>query len=297
MDMVTASYMMMFMSFLGLDVGLFSASNDEDRPPVEEHPLYDEADYSTEIQGTEGADDLDAGAESDLAWFLNAGNDTLDGSDGGDYVEGGAGDDDMMMRGGDDIALGGDGADSIDTGIGFDLASGDAGNDALDGNGGEDTLYGGEGDDTLEGGSQSDLLFGGNGDDVLSGLATGISSSDSSDVIDGLDTLSGGAGDDQLLLGAGDTGIGGEGNDLFAVDNTRTDFEEYSRISDFGAGDSLEIHHEPEIDAAGQPIAPTITITPNEANTAGIISFNGHIVAEVTGGQALTADQIRLVAV
>ena len=297
MDMVTASYLMMFMGFLGLDIGLFDRNTEDDAAPVDEHPLYDEADYSAEVQGTAAADDLDAGAESDLAWFLNAGNDTLDGSDGGDYAEGGAGDDHIMMRGGNDIALGGDGADTIDTGIGFDLASGDAGNDVLDGNGGEDTLYGGIGDDTLEGGSQSDMLFGGEGADVLSGLATGITASDSSTVIDGLDTLSGGAGDDELLLGAGDTGIGGAGNDLFAIDNTRTDFEEYSRISDFGAGDSLEIHHDPDLDAAGTPIAPTITITANEANTAGIIRFNGRIVAEVTGGQALTADQIRLVAV
>lgn len=296
MDMVTASYMLMFVSFLGLDLGLFSSNDGDDAIVPQDHPPYNAADYTDEIDGTEGDDTYISPAEADLAWFLNAGNDTLDGSDGDDYAEGGAGDDHIMMRGGADVALGGEGDDNIDTGIGYDLATGGTGNDTLDGNGGEDTLYGDDGDDMLEGGGESDLLFGGNGDDVLSGLATGISASDSSNVIDGRDTLSGGAGDDHLLLGGGDTGIGGEGNDLFAVDNTRTDIEEYSRISDFGAGDSLEIHHEPEFDGAGNPIAPTVTITPNEANTAGIISFNGRIVAEVTGGQTLTADQIKLVA-
>lgn len=297
MDMVLASYMLMFTAFLGIDFGLFSSSDSKDAETPNDHPLYNAADYTKEYQGTAGADGFTADGESNLAWFMEGGNDTLDGSDGMDYAEGGAGDDHMMLRGGADIALGGDGNDNIDSGIGFDLVSGGAGNDTLDGNGGEDTLYGDAGNDTLEGGSESDLLYGGSGDDVISGLATGISTSDSSDVIDGLDTLSGGAGDDHLLLGAGDTGIGGEGNDHFEVDHTRPEFDQYSKIADFGAGDSIEIHHDTELDAHGQAIAPTVTIAPNDANTAGIISFNGKVVAEVTGGQTLTADQIKLVAV
>ena len=37
--------------------------------------------------------------------------------------------------------------------------------------------------------------------------------------VDGFDTLAGGAGNDSLMLGLGDRGIGGEGDDLFQIDN------------------------------------------------------------------------------
>ncbi len=103
-----------------------SRSGNPDRTRIPQ--LYDRRLItSAEIQGTEGDDTLTAEEETDLAWFLNGGNDDLDGSDGADYAEGGAGDDSITMRDGNDIVLGGEGDDNIDTGTGFDLGYGGAG--------------------------------------------------------------------------------------------------------------------------------------------------------------------------
>ncbi|MGB8812147.1 MAG: calcium-binding protein [Paracoccaceae bacterium] len=298
MDMFLASYILMFAGFLGVDLGLFSPDEETDAAPVpvDEHPLYNEEDYTGEVQGTEGNDSLTAAEEESLAWFLHGGDDQLDASDGDDYVESGTGNDTVQMRGGDDLVLAGTGDDNVDTGIGYDLAYGEAGNDTLDGNGGNDTLAGGDGDDTVLGGTGADSLFGGAGNDFLSGLSETDTTGSGATVIDGADTLNGGLGDDTLLVGKGDTAVGGDGADLFQLDDRDTSLAGVSTISDFGAGDSIELHYEAVLDANGTPIPPTITVTPNDAGTAGIISFNGAVVANITGGQALTVEQIRLVA-
>ncbi|HEX9857023.1 MAG TPA: hypothetical protein VGA75_01615 [Paracoccaceae bacterium] len=307
MDLYLASYLLLFATFLGVDLGVFSSSEKSDDDDDEDdeaessnrYLLYDPSHYGREVHGTEGHDTLSAAeAEEDLAWFLSGGSDLLIASDGSDRAEGGAGNDDLRMRGGDDIALGGDGDDDIDGGIGFDQLDGQSGNDMLDGNGGQDTLHGGAGNDTVLGGSGADLLHGGAGDDVLSGLAQGLSTGQHATTSDGADTLYGGEGDDTLLLGPGDIGTGGAGNDLFQLDHRRDDLDEVSQITDFTEDDMLEIHYETQRDADGNPVDPTITVETSETGDGGIIGrilFNGTLLAEVTGEQPLTADLILLV--
>ncbi len=298
MDIYSTTYLLMFLVFLGLDIGLTdSSSTDEAEPdptdPDAENPLYEAANYTREVEGTEADDTLSAGAEADLAFFLNAGNDVLEGSAGDDYANGGAGDDLMTLREGNDIVIGGDGNDSVDAGIGFDIVGGGLGDDHIDGNGGNDSLYGAEGTDTVLGGSGADSLHGGAGNDYLSGLGDGISFGRDDTEIDGVDTLHGDSGDDTLLLGAGDIGTGGEGADTFQFDHRNPEFDAVQRVTDFGDGDLLELHYDP---AQSGTEPPSLTVSANADNTAGIISFNGQVVAEVMGGQALTAEQIRLVA-
>ena len=74
------------------------------------------------------------------------------------------------------------------------------------GTGGDDTITGTKGADELTGASGDDSVVGGIGDDYLAG---GF----------GADTLRGGEGDDFLVGGEGDVVDGGEGRDLFALDD------------------------------------------------------------------------------
>jgi Ca2+-binding RTX toxin-like protein len=71
-----------------------------------------------------------------LKIFGEGGNDTITGSNYGDYLIGGAGD------------------DSLSGGEGTDTLSGGAGNDVLEGGGSSDTFFGSEGADTLIGGTR-----------------------------------------------------------------------------------------------------------------------------------------------
>ncbi|WP_022704522.1 calcium-binding protein [Pseudorhodobacter ferrugineus] len=308
MDPVIAPFVLLFLTTLGLDLGLFTNDDsDADAAPVDETPVeetpdedvavpgeFDASLYSNVVTGTEGDDTLNAGDEEVLAWFLNGGNDSLDGSDGNDYVEGGAGNDTMTLRDGRDLAYGGDGDDSIDSGIGFDTVYGGAGDDTLTGNGGNDILYGEEDDDVLSGGSGTDLLFGGAGDDVLYGLAPGLSTAEGSTVVDGIDTLVGGDGNDRLFLGPGDVGVGGAGDDEFVIDHSRTDLTEVAQVNDYAAGDSVEITYQPVRDALGAEILPVISLMQNADNTGTLVLFNDMTIANVIGGQNLTVNQITL---
>jgi Ca2+-binding RTX toxin-like protein len=80
----------------------------------------------------------------------------------------------------------------------FDAVPEAAGNDDLSGGLGDDTIYGEAGDDTLSGDEGADSLVGGSG----------------------ADDLSGGAGDDTLQIGSGDSATGGDGDDLFIIEDT-----------------------------------------------------------------------------
>ena len=104
----------------------------------------------------------------------------LAGSDtSGDSIDGGAGNDTIAGGRGDDTLLGGDGADLIE---------GQQDDDSIDGGAGDDTLEGGAGDDTLTGGTGADSFFGG-------------------------------LGDDEIYLAQGDTAQGGDGDDLFVLND------------------------------------------------------------------------------
>jgi len=312
MDPVLAPLALLFFATLGFDLGLFTKdSTSEDAAPTDasvdtpiddstgtaplaEPGAFDEALYSNVVTGTEGDDSLSAGGERALAWFLNGGNDTLDGSSGNDYAEGGAGSDTMALRDGRDLAYGGEGDDRIDAGIGFDTVYGGMGDDTLTGNGGDDNLYGEENNDVLSGGTGADLVFGGAGDDVLYGLSNGLSSEAGSNVIDGVDTLVGGDGADRLILGPGDVGVGGAGDDAFVLDHSRTDLTDVTRVSDYATGDSLEISYQPQYDTLGAEILPVITLMQNSDNSGTLVLFNDMTIANVIGGQNLMVDQIAL---
>lgn len=335
MDPIFATYMMLFLGVFALDVGVFDSSTntsaDEDTVPGDggtdtvdggdsgndtvdgggngndtvdggndtvtgdDGALYDADSYTREVFGTEVDDSLSAEEELDLAFFLGEGNDLLDASEGADYAESGAGDDTVSMREGNDIVLGGAGNDLIDAGTGFDMAFGEAGEDTILGNGGNDLLSGGVDNDLLSGGTGADELFGGDGDDTIHGLSEGLSSQSGATVIDGVDTLAGGAGNDTLFLGPGDIGIGGEGEDIFQLDQTRTDLADVSRITDYQAGDRLEIHYTPTFNQNGTEDPVVLNLVANAGDTGQIITMNGRPIADVIGGQTLRLADLVLV--
>jgi Ca2+-binding RTX toxin-like protein len=295
-------YAAMFTLMLAGEIGLFDQSSrtasptDPDDPddPADPATLYDPDDYDAEIRGTPGADSLTAQAR-DQAWFLDAGNDTLEGSEGNDFADAGAGDDVLSMREGNDIVLAGDGNDTVDAGIGFDLVRGGAGDDQLTGNGGNDTLDGETGADTLHGGSGADLLRGGDGNDVLSGMGNRASSNGDGS-FDGIDTLLGGGGDDLLWLGARDIAYGGAGADVFALDDRHPDQGGAAQILDFDEDtDRIELVYAPATGADGAAVVPEVVVTLGQ-NGAYSIAVDQRIVAFVNaGGNTLTADMVRLV--
>ena len=300
MDPVIAPFDLFFLGSLGLDLGLFTKDvTPEDAAPTDtatDLPLdtFDPSQYSEVVTGTETDDSLSANGETALAWFLNDGNDTLDGSDGDDYADGGSGDDSMTLRDGRDLAYGGEGSDTINAGIGFDTAYGGSGNDTLYGKGGNDLLFGDDGNDVLSGGTGEDLLFGGSGNDMLYGMSPDLSSPGSATTIDAVDTLVGGDGNDHLFLGPGDIGVGGADDDVFEIDHSRTDIADVSQINDFSPGDALEISYEPTFDTLGQPELPEITIERNNADDGEFILFNRVVIANVIGDQQLMPGDITL---
>lgn len=301
MDPILAPLALLFVASLGIDFGLFSKDEDAaeapqtppDTPPAETD-AFDPSRYSGVISGTAGDDNLSAEEGSALAWFLGDGNDSLDGSTGDDYAEGGAGNDQINLRDGRDLGYGGDGDDRIDAGIGFDTVFGGNGADTLIGNGGNDILHGDDGNDELRGGTGEDHLFGGAGDDVLFGLENGLSSVAGSPVIDGVDRLYGGDGNDRLILGPGDIGSGGAGADEFVIDHSRPDLTAITHVTDFTSGDSLEVQYLPTHDDTGTAIIPTISLAMNATNTGALLRLDNVVIANIIGGQSLTADQILL---
>jgi Ca2+-binding RTX toxin-like protein len=113
---------------------------------------------------------------------------------------------------GDDTIHGLGGADYLSGGYGNDLIDGGEGGGILNGDQGDDTLVGGGDGDVLQGGSGHDSLWGGGGNDTLSGSS-------------GVNTLRGGAGDDILTHVSTDTTWGslldgGDGDDVISLSGT-----------------------------------------------------------------------------
>lgn len=162
-----------------------------------------------------------------------AGNDTIDGGAGIDFLFGQWGDDTMVnLRPGsidiDSVPLpigsfhfGGQGDDTLTGSPRFDLMIGSKHDDTINGMGGLDLVFGCRGDDILDGGDNLDLVFGGKGDDIVNGgsgfdLVVGNSGDD---ILDGgpggLDLVLGGSGDDTASGGEGfDIALGGSGRDF-----------------------------------------------------------------------------------
>jgi Ca2+-binding RTX toxin-like protein len=110
--------------------------------------------------GDDGDDSLSGAANMHGA----AGNDTITGTNGTNYVAGGMGEDTITTLGGDDSVVGDIGDDREDGGDADEIRVGD-GNDFVEGEGGDDALYGEDGDDSLFGGLGDDLIDGGPGND------------------------------------------------------------------------------------------------------------------------------------
>lgn len=85
----------------------------------------------------------------------------------GDRIDGGAGNDTIHGNAGHDWLKGGEGNDQLFGGAHNDTIEGGHGHDLLNGGADQDKLDGGEGNDRLVSGTGSDTLNGGNGDDWL----------------------------------------------------------------------------------------------------------------------------------
>lgn len=262
------------------------------------------------LTGTNGDDALFALGQTDLVRAL-AGDDLVEAGTNNDTVFGGAGD------------------DIIGGGTGFDVLYGDAGDDALLGNGGDDLLIGRSGDDLLIGGGGADSLNGGAGDDILisgnvdvegegtldvsaTALAAVRTYSDGSlegadfaaleeeGALNGVDTsflqdapeetqggdLRGGIGDDLLVLAGGDTASGGEGEDIFVLNEAMVE-QNTVQITDYNAAEDIIAL---EYDGS---TAPEPEIRDREGDA--VIFIGDDIIARVSGGAGLSADDLRLV--
>ena len=260
------------------------------------------------LAGGEGADNL-AGARGDDTVWGGEGEDLLGGGVGSDQVDGGAGDDhlygglgeDILQggtgrdvlhgEGGDDTVLGGMGDDTLSGHEGDDSLIGGPGNDSLIGGDGFDSLAGGDGDDAIDGGLGRDLLAGGSGRDVLDGGAGNDTIwgqwPDESD--SDADFLNGGDGDDLLMLGAGDTGNGGWGADVFGLlDIGPNDLP--MQITDYNpAEDQLVVLY----DAAQHP-DPKLTLSTDAAGGATLLVLDGVTLASLSNMPALDVGSITL---
>ncbi|WP_162236029.1 hypothetical protein [Devosia sp. Leaf64] len=156
------------------------------------------------VRGGAGDDTIEILSGQAIAFYGEAGNDTLRGDAGNDYLDGG-GDNDTLR--------------------------GNGGNDTLIGGGGNDTLYGGDGNDLLSGGTGGDAFFGGDGVDTVTyaDAAAAIafdrnqnpstySGDAANDTFDSIEIFIGSGFDDTIhLIGQGATVYGGNGNDLINI--------------------------------------------------------------------------------
>ena len=260
------------------------------------------------LVGTDGADTLSGGAGNDDI-SGGAGNDDLSGGTGSDTMDGGGGWDVVMGDGGNDLADGGSGDDAVTGGKGNDTVSGQAGHDWVDGGNGDDVVTGNSGDDAVIGGTGEDELEGGEGDDLLVGgklfsrdltmeelsAMRDIAAADGdADLPDGVgyavtddgdaDTISGANGDDTLILGDGDSALGGDGEDLFYL--LGGVYVDPAQLMDFDAADdTLTYVHD-----AGTP-QPTLALTDNGDGTQ-TLTADGNPVAVLNTAAGLALGDI-----
>lgn len=204
-----------------------------------------------------GDDDIRQYDRVDNAFYLGAGNDTVDPGLGHDQVNGGEGEDLLILDfsvGDNDAMRGVEGSGGVfirptvadyfdrpDT-IGFSgferlHITATSKDDAITAGYGNDTLIGGAGNDWLDGASGgNNSIDGGAGNDTLRG-SYGINSSGRDD------TLAGGGGNDSLLpLSGNDSVLGGDGNDTIAGEYWGSTSEFGSDHFHGGAGDDVMIN-------------------------------------------------------
>lgn len=196
------------------------------------------------LTGGNGNNTLDSSAftRGPVTLFGGGGNDTLNGTNSGDVLNGEAGDDSLTGNDGDDMINGGAGNDKLFGGNDDDSLTGDAGNDTFDGGADTDrlvevanvnfTIAGagltGNGTDTFTNVEEASLT-GGAGNNTLT--VNGFSGPVTLNGAAGNDTLTGGTNDDSLNGGDGsdrliltgvdqitltNTTLAGQGNDVIA---------------------------------------------------------------------------------
>lgn len=198
----------------------------------------------TALRGDDGNDLLTLlpdGPKIHFSRYANGGkgNDTIQGSSSGDYIQDDYGNNLLFGGDGQDVVASGFGTDTIYGGNGFDGINssgnnvrlfGEAGNDRIMLSYGNGSLFGGAGNDTIQ---SSDVtigskIYGGTGDDLLANLSSlgfdqdgntgtvwmGGDGNDSISGTRGSDTIYGGAGSDRIFGNIGSDAIyGGTGDD------------------------------------------------------------------------------------
>ena len=252
--------------------------------------------------GTDGADEIDAGLGADV----------VNGGDGNDDILGGFGDDTLNGDGDADVIQGQGGFDELNGNDGDDLLQGRGGNDSVSGNAGNDWVDGNDGDDLVSGGTEADTVIGGMGADIINGgdgadvlvagevlsdpLTTGELSNiragqtldeaialdlgDSIQLVDdgSIDVLNGGDGADILFFGAGDTATGGAGEDDFGIIATAANAAAPAIIADFDNAEDAVFIIDPAFDPDGA--APVVTVTDDGGDA--LILLNGELIGRVS---------------
>lgn len=189
------------------------------------------------VEGTAGADTIDASYSGDPEGDMVDAGDNLAGNDD-DSIEAYGGADSVLAGAGSDTVDAGSGNDTVDGGSGADSLFGGDDNDSILGGGGNDTLLGGEGSDTLDGGDDDDLQYGGAGNDTV----YGNTGNDTLYGEAGDDFLRGSFGEDELHGGIGDDSIwGGYNDDLFIIEDNFGNDTIDGDASDETFGDTLDL--------------------------------------------------------
>lgn len=299
--------------------------------------LHD-ADLSYTVAGSMGGLKLDANAlftaiESDgfsaLAAGLYSGNDVINGTAAGDYLDASTGNDKVYGNGGDDEIYGGLGNDQLFGGAGDDFISGGAGNDKIVDTEGNNTIIDlegnaqvttGSGNDFIETGAGNDKIVAGDGDNVVlagngnNNVTTGsgadyvvagtgndkIVTGGGADFIDGgagRDDIRAGDGDDVLVGGAGaDKLFGGAGSDRFMFDNLATGG--FDTIMDFDATDILSFDGSVFTSLAGGITEENFVVGTAAADADDFLVFNargGKLYYDADGSGPGAAVQIAVV--
>ncbi|MBF0193452.1 MAG: hypothetical protein HQL71_02800, partial [Magnetococcales bacterium] len=225
----------------------------------------DDTNSGDTINGTNGSNWI-SGTNDDDTINGNGGHDIIFGRDGDDVINGNDGHDIILGNDGDDLIKGGDGHDYISGGNGNDTMHGDDGNDRIIGRDGDDTIYGGDGNDHLDGNDGNDHLDGNDGNDTLHGHDGNdtINGNDGNDRIEGGrgdDVITGGDGNDRIVAGKGDdTILGGDGND-------RINAGEGNDIIDGGSNhDTLELSGKIDDYNVAENVDGTFTIIDTRGN-------------------------------
>jgi len=282
----------------GLAGDMPSSSDDADTP---DDPVWAEGTAQDDILDGHGAGDTLSGGQGDDAISGHSGADTLAGDTGDDTLYGGSGRDVLSGGPGRDDLTGGEGNDTLSGGLGHDDLQGQFGNDLLRGGFGNDSLGGGPGRDRIEAGAGNDTADGGDGRDLIrgGGGADDLSGGKGDDTLWGgdpqgtddhaRDFLNGGAGRDELHLGGGDFGNGGEGADIYILDDHDTDLGA-AQITDWHpAEDSLVVLYDPAVHPA-----PALDVVTEHGSPDATIMLDGMPVAHVAGGAGLTTGAITL---